>query len=135
MGGHPQIGDRDKIKEVRERERQEAMHEVARRKALELWPSDCPTCLVEAGQRCLTRNGKRALVHQDRIRPKTHIVHTKPGKDDMGFDVEDFANDEEARSYFAFLRDEADKHGVSPASMVSPGSFAMVLRWFKRNGD
>ena len=65
----------------------------------------------------------------------THIVHTKPGKDDMGFDVDDFANDEEARSYLAFTREAADKHGIRPVDMVSPGTFAMVLRWFKRNGD
>ena len=62
MGGHMQIGDREKIEGQRQRE----MAEVLRLQRVERWPRPCPTCLQPEGEACLSRNGKRAREHQAR---------------------------------------------------------------------
>ena len=58
-----EIGDLDQI----EMQRQSAMKEGLRARQVERWPNPCPTCLAEAGQKCLTVNGKRAEQHKDRL--------------------------------------------------------------------
>lgn len=68
MNEHPETRDADRSATAREAERQAAMAAAIREKTLTRWPNPCPVCFAEAGQRCLTRNGKRAIEHQERIR-------------------------------------------------------------------
>ena len=77
MGGHLEIGDAEKIKEARTldaykikdartRERVEAMEARRQDRGKTFWPDACPTCFAEPGERCITRNGKRAMRHKNR---------------------------------------------------------------------
>lgn len=45
-----------------------ARREVERQRSLEAWPTECPTCFAGPGERCFTRNGKKALRHKGRPR-------------------------------------------------------------------
>ena len=51
--------DRLRISESRRKERMEAMAEVRRRDALDVWKFSCPTCFADPGEPCMTRTGKR----------------------------------------------------------------------------
>ena len=66
MGGRAQVGDLEKIQEDRIRERLAARIEVEHRKRIEIWPTSCPTCLADPGERCITRTGKKAVRHEAR---------------------------------------------------------------------
>ena len=66
MSGHLEPGDAEKIEEIRLWERTEAMEEKRRQDALDVWKFACPTCFADPGERCITRNGKRAMRHKGR---------------------------------------------------------------------
>lgn len=54
--------DELKIMEQRIAERKE----IERERARQIWPTPCPTCFADVGERCFTINGKKALRHKDR---------------------------------------------------------------------
>ena len=51
------------LAEAKEQARQEAMFQQLERRRADRWPLACPLCGAAVGQRCLTRNGKRAREH------------------------------------------------------------------------
>ena len=74
MGGHLPFGDeykiadarrlermeaKEKVTEARRLERMEAMEQQRARDMMVIWPTPCPTCFAEVGERCMTRTGKR----------------------------------------------------------------------------
>lgn len=58
MPGQYEIGDRAKVSESRRLERLEVMAAVRSQRSMEVWTESCPTCFVQLGERCVTRNFK-----------------------------------------------------------------------------
>ena len=69
--------DRLQISERRHQERLAAMEEVRARETLDVWPSSCPTCFAEPGERCMTRTGKR-YGGRHTTRPRTGSMNQSP---------------------------------------------------------
>ena len=66
MSGHAQVGDLEQIRDNRLRERLAARAEADHRKRIEVWPTSCPVCFADPGERCITRTGKKAVRHEAR---------------------------------------------------------------------
>ena len=60
--------DRTQVADAKERERQrqEVMLQNLFKRRLERWPGPCSLCGAAAGQRCISRTGKRAREHVER---------------------------------------------------------------------
>ena len=52
-------------------ERKEAVHASERARKARIWPTPCPTCLADVGERCISRNGLR-YPGGHKGRPKAH---------------------------------------------------------------
>ena len=70
--------DRLRISESRRKERMEAMEEVKRCNALEVWKFFCPTCFADPGEPCMTRTGKRYSVGRHTTRPSGGVSENQP---------------------------------------------------------
>ena len=62
MGGHPEIGDVEKIRQQRLQQRLEVEHQ----KRVEAWPVVCQTCFAGVGEPCVSMTGNRAVRHKGR---------------------------------------------------------------------
>ena len=61
-----QVANRQVVVDPRAVERMEAMAEAQWQERLKTWPRPCVICFAEAGERCMTKTGGRAVRHKGR---------------------------------------------------------------------